>query len=482
MKKVPLHHPQLPRRAAIQAGAVSILGLGMNHLAALQALSGESASRPARAKSVIFIFLSGGLSQHDSFDMKPDAPPEVRGEFQSIPTKTPGFRICEHLPHLAKCSNLWSVCRSLTHPFNEHSQGHHAMLTGRSDMPDGFDPGKPKESDWPSIASLAGSQLSNKGNNLPPAVILPEKLIHRSGRVIPGQFGGKMGHFYDPFFIEASRFNAKNYGAYPEYLFHHERGREDAAHLSFEAPNLTLPERLANGRLTGRLDLLAHLDAEQAGFERMAETADLDRHRQRAAALLFDPKTRRAFDVHAAPAKDQDRYGRNSFGWSLLMARQLVESGVRLVQVNLGNNEAWDTHQSAFPNLKNFLLPPMDRGVAALLSDLQEKGMLDDTLVVMAGEFGRTPKISAISGARLPGRDHWGAAQTVFLAGGGLQGGRVIGSTDKLGAFPASEPQTPENLAATIYESLGLPRDAKWLDSGERPHMLYNGRPIPGLV
>lgn len=482
MKGPVIPHARLPRRAALQVGAVGILGLGMNHLAALQALAAEAGARPGRAKSVIFIFLSGGLAQHDSFDMKPDAPSEVRGEFQSIPTRTPGLRICEHLPNLAKCSQLWSLCRSLTHPFNEHSQGHHAILTGRSDMPDGFDPGKPKESDWPSIAALAGTLLADHANNLPPAVVLPEKLIHRTGRVIPGQFGGKLGHRHDPFLVEASRFNAANYGAYPEYLFHHERGREEVGSLSFEAPNLSLPPHLANGRLSGRLELLAHLDAQQSGFEKIAETATLDHHRERAAALLFDPRTRRAFDVHGAPAADQDRYGRNSFGWSLLMARQLVEAGVRLVQVNLGNNEAWDTHQAAFPNLKNFLLPPTDRGVSALLTDLEERGLLRDTLVVMAGEFGRTPKISRLGGTKLPGRDHWGAAQSVLLAGGGIQGGRVIGSTDKLGAHPASDPQTPENLAATIYEALGLPRDAKWMDSGDRPHMLYNGRPIPGLA
>ena len=164
------------------------------------------------------------------------------------------------------------------------------------------------------------------------------------------------------------------------------------------------------------------------------------------------------------------------------MARRLVEAGIGLVQVNLGNNESWDTHQNAWPNLKNFLLPPMDRAVSALLDDLEASGLLKDTLVVMASEFGRTPKISTLKGATGAGRDHWGAAQTVFFAGGGVKGGNVIGSTDKIGAYPASDPQKPENMAATIYEALGLPREITWTDLTNRPHYLYEAEPIKGLM
>jgi uncharacterized protein (DUF1501 family) len=177
-----------------------------------------------------------------------------------------------------------------------------------------------------------------------------------------------------------------------------------------------------------------------------------------------------------------ERYGQNSFGWSLLMARQLVESGVRLIQVNLGNNESWDTHQAAFPNLKNFLLPPMDRAVSALLDDLDARGLLDETLIVMGSEFGRTPQISSLPGVTLPGRNHWGGAQTLLFAGGGVRGGNVIGATDRIGAYPAESPQRPENLAATIYEALGLPRTAEWHDPLNRPHSLYDADPIKGLM
>jgi uncharacterized protein (DUF1501 family) len=177
------------------------------------------------------------------------------------------------------------------------------------------------------------------------------------------------------------------------------------------------------------------------------------------------------------------RYGRNAFGWSLLMAARLVEAGVNLVQVNLGNNETWDTHGNAFPHLKEKLFPPTDRAVAALLDDLHERGLLDSTLIVMAGEFGRTPKVFGLpQHYKLPGRDHWGAAQTVFFAGGGVKGGRVIGATDKFGAYPATDPQTPENLAATIYSALGIPKVTMWPDTEGRPHHVYYGEPIRGLV
>ena len=476
-------HPHLTRRAAIQAGAIGLLGLGTNHLQALRAaddLTAPGEGRQGRAKSVIYIFLSGGLAQQDSFDMKPQAPDEVRGEFQPIATGTPGVQICEHLPLLAARSRHWSLVRSLTHPYNEHSDGHLAMLCGRTPMPPAFDRNQPQPSDWPSIAAVAG-RVSPPRNNMPPAVVLPERLIHRTGRVIPGQGAGLMGARHDPWFVHASPFNGATYGAFPEYGFHHERGAENSDSLSFQAPNLSLPEGLNPGRVGGRLRLLSRLQRQRANLDRFAEVQSLDRYRQQAVSLLAGERTQKAFDVTRADDQTLDRYGRNSFGWSLLMARRLVETGVSLVQVNLGNNETWDTHQAAFRNLKQFLFPPTDRAVSALLDDLHERGLLDETLVVMAGEFGRTPKVFKIPGAALPGRDHWGAAQTVFLAGGGVQGGRVIGSTDKLGGSPASDPQTPENLAATIYRALGVPATAVWKDEVDRPHPIYHGDPIGGL-
>ena len=197
-------------------------------------------------------------------------------------------------------------------------------------------------------------------------------------------------------------------------------------------------------------------------------------------SLLTDARVRKAFDLNRADPKDLDRYGRNAFGWSLLMAARLVEAGVNLVQVNLGNNETWDTHGNAFPHLKDKLFPPTDKSLSALLDDLEQRGLLDSTLIVMAGEFGRTPKISTLTQLyKGPGRDHWGAVQSVFLAGGGVKGGTVIGSSDKTGGYPATDPQSPENFAATIYSALGLPKTATWLDATNRPHNLYYGDPMP---
>lgn len=473
-----LEHPRFTRRTALQAGAIGLLGLGMNHVTALRAAAGSS--QPPR--TVLYIFLSGGLSQLDSFDLKPEAPDTIRGEFKPIATKTPGIQICEHLPLLAQRSDRWALVRSLTHPSNDHSAGHHIMLTGRSTLPVGFNASAPKPTDWPSIAAVAGA-LTRPRNNLPPAAILPEKLVHNSGRVIPGAFGGMMGPQRDPWLIEASAFEAKAYGAYPEYEFDHQQRAFNAKRRAFTMPDLALPEGFGQDRFVGRLDLLKNLDRQRARLEQAAQVDSFDRFQQSAVSLLTEPRVRQAFDMSRADPKTLDRYGNNAFGWSLLMARRLIEVGVNLVQVNLGNNETWDTHGNAFPHLKDKLFPPTDRAMAALLDDLHESGLLESTLVVMAGEFGRTPKISSLpQHYKLPGRDHWGAVQTVFLAGGGVRGGQVIGSSDRIGGYPATEPHTPENLAATIYEALGIPRTAAWHDALQRPHHVYYGDSIKGLT
>jgi hypothetical protein len=354
------------------------------------------------------------------------------------------------------------------------------MLTGRSDSPKGFNASQPQPGDWPSIASVAGDATVPR-NNLPPAVALPERLVHNSGRVIPGQFAGIMGPARDPWFIEASPFHSTSYGAFPEYHFdHQQRGHADAR--VFQAPNLTLPQGVSRASFGKRVDLLKTLERQQRFLEQHALVQSFDRDRQGAISLLSDAKIRYAFDVTKADDKTQERYGKNSFGWSLLMAKRLVELGVNLVQVNLGNNESWDTHGNAFPHLKDKLFPPTDRAVSALLDDLNDSGMLEDTLIVMAGEFGRTPKLSLLTQHyKLPGRDHWGKLQTVFLAGGGVQCGTIVGSSDAHGGYPQDSPQTPENLAATIYHSLGIPPVAVWKDDLDRPHAIYHGEPITGL-
>lgn len=474
-------HPRVSRRLALQAGAVGLLGLGLDSFAALR--GARAAGGPSRPddRSVIFIFLSGGLGQHDSFDPKPDAPEEVRGEFKPIATATPGLSICEHLPRLAARSSLWSLVRSLSHGSNDHSAGHHIMLTGHSDLPTGFNPSLARSEDYASIAAVAGAMVAPR-NNLPPAVVLPERLVHSTGRVIPGQFAGNMGRRREPWFLEMSPFDPMGYGAFPEFDFDHQNRARTPSRKRFVAPELTLPEGIDGSRFQRRLDLLGHLDAQRAALETEATATPFDSYRETAISLLAEPRVRRAFDLSDAPRETLDRYGDNSFGWSLLMARRLVEAGVRLVQVNLGNNETWDTHGNAFPHLKDNLFPPTDRAVSALLDDLQGAGLLESTLVVMCGEFGRTPRISHLATHyKLPGRDHWGRVQSVLLAGGGVVGGRVIGSTDRIGAYPASDMQTPETFAATIYHALGIPPLAVWHDDLERPHQVYHGEPISGL-
>jgi hypothetical protein len=244
-----------------------------------------------------------------------------------------------------------------------------------------------------------------------------------------------------------------------------------------------LPEGLAPQRFGDRLGLLHDLDDQRRDLEQAAAGGLFDGYRQTAVSLLTHPRVRRAFDVRNADPRVLDRYGNNLFGWSLLMARRLVEAGVNLVQVNLGNNETWDTHGNAFPHLKDCLFPPLDRALSALLDDLADSGMLDSTLLVMAGEFGRTPKISTLPQFyKLPGRDHWGAVQTVWFAGGGIAGGRVVGSSDRNGGYPASDAQTPETMAATVYHALGIPQSDMWHDALDRPHHIYHGEPIRGLL
>jgi hypothetical protein len=320
-------------------------------------------------------------------------------------------------------------------------------------------------------------------NNLPPAIVLPEKLIHRTGRVIPGQFGGTMGSRRDPYILDCCKFNPETYGAWPQYGFNHQRGGENPQGYEFTAPSLALPHGFSRSRLRGRAQLLSEIEQQQQELERLAEVESFDRFQQRAISMLSDGQMKDVFNVQTADDRTLDRYGRHTFGWSLLLARRLVENGVNLVQVNLGNNETWDTHGNAFPNLKNFLLPPMDQAVSALLDDLHDRGLLESTLVVMAGEFGRTPKITHLPSAYdLPGRDHWGAVQTVFFAGGGVRGGTVVGSSDKFGGQPHDDPQRPENMAATIYQALGLPRTATWHDLLDRPMPVYFGDPIRGLT
>jgi hypothetical protein len=490
-------HPVLTRRSLLQAGALGLLRLGMSDVAALRAAAappGEmSPLRYPKARSVIFVFLHGGLSQHDSFDLKPAAPAEIRGEFRPTATRTPGVQVCEHLPLLARVSPLWSLCRSLTHKENSHGPACHSVLSGRTQLPPGSPGGcgaPPTPGDWPSMASLVTYGMKAR-NNLPPAIVFPA--THPSLGLRPGQSAGRLGAKWDPWFIQPC--TSTTYGCLPD-AFAWASSPEKGEYVVparcpdpdfFRAPNLTLPEAVGPGRFATRLELLQEVERQRRQLDRLAAAGKFDQYRERAVALLTGDPTRRAlFDVTHAPAREQDRYGRTEWGWLLLLARRLVEAGVPLVQVTLDRNAGWDTHRDNFGLLKNYLLPPFDRALSALLEDLHERGLLAETLVVVASEFGRSPKlIRHEQGKSQPGRDHWAKVQTILLAGGGVQGGRVIGSSDATGGAPASDPQTPENLGSTIYHALGIPRRTVWhaKDEAERnPQPLYQGEPIPGLV
>jgi uncharacterized protein (DUF1501 family) len=480
----------IDRRPFLQAGSIGALGLstaGVGRLLAAAPLTAAN-DRPVakrQAKAVIFLFLTGGASQHDTFDMKPDGPSDYKGEFKPIATRTSGVRICEHMPLLAQRSRHWALVRSLTHKNNDHQAGTYLMLTGRSQLPSSFKASKPQSSDWPSIAAVAGAVTTRRGI-WPGSAVLPEKIVHSNQGVYPGQFAGMLGNKHEPWFIETTdkphAYHSYS-GAFPKYLFDLHKGQlSDKDNWRFEVANLTLPEGMTSSRHLDRQKLLGHVERQQRRLE--ASAAKYDDVRSAARSLLTSEKVRNAFDVRKADAKTLARYGDNSFGWSLLMARRLVEAGVNLVQVNMGNFGSWDLHGNNFTCLKNYLFPPTDLAVSGLLDDLHESGLLDSTLVVMAGEFGRTPKITHIAQNiyKYPGRDHWAPVQTALFAGGGVKGGTVVGSSDKDGAYPASDPQTPENFAATIYHALGIPRDAEWHDATARPYPVYQADPIRGLM
>lgn len=473
----PFDHASIPtwnRRTMLQAGSIGLLGLGLSDLSALPALAKPEAVTPK--KSVIFVFLNGGISHQDSFDLKPEAPAEVRGEFNPIATRTPGIEICEHLPLLAQQSERYALLRTVGTNSSGHEEACHAIFTGRMDFPVGFNVNRvPSPNEWPSMATLV-TYATRGRNNLPPAIVLPQPSVNEIGRVRPGQFTGRMSSKYEAFHADIAAPCALGNGACPNCFRFEGTPFEHESRAIFDTPMLALPEG-GQSRLKGRLGLLSYIERQQQRLEEAAESEKLDRSRQQAIGVLADPRVRNAFDVENADPGILERYGKNKFGLSLLMAYRLVDAGVNLVQVNLGKNSSWDTHRRNFPVLKDNLMPYMDRGIAALLDDLATSGLLETTLVVVTGEFGRTPKINPDGG-----RDHWGPVMTVLLSGAGVRGGRVIGATDKIAAYPLSDRQTPENLAATIYETLGIPHTAEWPDIDGRPHELYRGAAIDGLM
>jgi len=458
----------------IQAGSIGLMGLGMADVATARALAARAPK--VSDKSVIFVFLNGGISHQDSFDLKPEAPEAVRGEFRPIATRTPGLDICEHLPLLAQQSQRYALVRSIASGSSGHEEACHMLFTGRLDFPAGFSLARvPSPNEWPSLASQI-TYLTSGRNMLPPAAVLPQPSVNEAGAVRPGQFAGKLGPKYEAWHLDVAAACALGNGACPHCFRFDGTPFQHQSATIFEMPTLSLPDG-GRFRLNNRVELLAMIEEQQRRLEKGAELAKLDRSRQQAISVLADPSVRAAFEVEQADPRLLARYGKNKFGLSLLMARRLVEAGVNMVQVNLGKNSSWDTHRRNFPNLKDNLLPYLDRAVSGLLDDLAENGLLERTLVVVTGEFGRTPKINADGG-----RDHWGPVMTSLFAGAGVRGGNVIGATDKFAAQPIADRHTIENLAATVLATLGIPRNAQWVDFDGRPHEVFRSEPVTGLM
>lgn len=446
------HLAGLSRRELLQAGYSGLLGLGLPSLLAGRAQAAESSGLPTKrgAKSLVIVFLTGAASHHDTFDMKLDAPAEIRGEFQPIATSVPGFQICEHLPHLAARAHKYAVVRSFSHNDNNHLMSTHHVLTGEK-QPGGFFDKVASRDDWPSYSS-ALSYLRPRKDGLPSGVNLPTFL--REGPLTwPGQHAGFLGPNYDPWQITG-----------------------DPNKPDFRVDALTLAPGIDVNQLDRRRSLLEEINRQQSRLDEVAQSLRLQRDQQLAISMLTSSRLAQAFELHRESDEVRNRYGRNETGQSLLLARRLVEAGVPIVQANIGRVQNWDSHGDIFPTLKKRLLPPLDLGVSALLDDLDSRGLLDETLVMMLGEFGRTPKIN---NAR--GRDHWGHCFFGVFAGAGVRPGQVIGRSDTEGAYPVTRAFSPNDIGATVYHLLGLPAETEGRDRVGRPVRLNHGNVIESL-
>lgn len=426
------------RRDLLKIGCASTL-TGMLSLPNLLA-----ADKSKDEVSLIILFLKGGLSTIDTLDLKPDAPPEFRGEFNSISTNVPGMQICEHLPRLAKQGHQFSLLRSLTHPNSDHGGADHYMLTGYAPLP-GFNPNVVPNNQRPAHGAIVSKMLGPRGA-VPPYVCLPK--MH------PSAGSAYLGSVAAPFVVEADP-NAPN----------------------FSVPDLVPPVVVDAARLNDRRGLMRQVDRFQKSNEVAANSKArmTSAFRDKAFELITSPATKAAFDIHSEPDKLRDEYGRHSLGQSLLMARRLVEAGVRCVTVDHSN---WDTHNDNFNVLRKELLPQLDTGLPALLNDLANRSLTKKTLVVVMGEFGRTPRVNNNAG-----RDHWGPANCILLSGGGITNGMVVGATNPKGEKPAADPRSPEDLTATMCHCLGIDPDAEFHTPEGRPvKAVNNGKVIQELL
>jgi len=450
----------MTRREWLRVGAI---GSALT-LADLLRAEAENENIPARAKACILLFLQGGQSQLDTFDMKPAAPENIRGEFRPIPTSVPGLQICEHLPQLAKLAHRFTLVRSMTHRVTNHNPAGYYALSGVAPDRDvvAF---KASAEDYPNPGAVLAKFRPTR-SALPAFVQISETLVGDGNVHMPGQNAGWLGPRYDPF------------------LFH-ENPNQDR----LDVPELSLPAELDWPRLQQRRTLLQQVDRQLARLTEYEHVARMDIYYRRAYELLGSSQARRAFHLHEEPQAVRERYGRHRWGQALLLARRLVEAGVRMVTVYWGGalnapDPYWDTHRRNFAEQKEKLLPQFDQCLSALLEDLHQRGLLATTLVISMGEFGRTPRlgqVTANAGTDATGRDHWPYCYSILLAGGGIAGGKVVGQSDRFAAYPTEKPISPQDLIATLYHAMGVPLDMPIIDRQGRQLLLTHGRVVHEL-
>ena len=432
------------RREFLRVGALGGLGLTLPEL-----LAANGASSQSRADACIVIFLNGGPSHLDMWDMKPEAPSEIRSPFRSIPTTVPGVQLCEHLPRLARQMHRCTLVRSMNHSVNNsHAAAVYAALTGHDRGEQG---GGAKPEDHPNIGSVLAKLRPGSPATFPYVALPYQTKEGAGGPLQPGFLGGIIGANYDPFWV-----------------------LENPDQPDFRVRNLSLPEKVSQSRLADRGQLLADLDRPFLHQQGRATAAYevMNDFQKRAFNMLAADTTRRAFQIDQEPVRIREAYGRNIYGQSVLLARRLIEAGTRVVTMSWAPdaNATWDTHGDNFNKLQNILLPQFDAAIGSLLSDLAERGMLERTLVAVLGDFGRTPRINAAAG-----RDHWNACYSILLAGGGIQEGLVYGASDRTGSTPADRPIAPADIIATLYHLLGVRPNTNIYDVLERPHPLVPG-------
>lgn len=432
------------RRDLLRIGLAGTIG-GAVTLPQLLAAGGKATGgATAKADSVIILFLKGGLSTIDTLDLKPKAPSEFRGEFDPIATNVPGIEVCSHLPALAQQAHRFSLLRSMTHPNSDHGGADHYMLTGYQPAP-GFNPGLKPNNQRPAHGAMISRQLGPRGG-VPAYVCVPK--MHASAG------SAYLGSINSPFVVEA-----------------------DPNQPNFSVPDLMPPLTVDSSRLNDRRALSAVVDRFQKdGENELNKSAkQLSTFQQKAFELVTSTETRQAFDIAQESDKLRDAYGRHTLGQSCLLARRLVQAGVRCVTIDHQN---WDTHYDNFKVLKNDLLPHLDMALPMLLSDLDDRGILDRTLVIVMGEFGRTPRVNQYAG-----RDHWGPSNCILLAGGGIKHGLAVGKTNARGERPDGEPTSPEDLAATMHYLLGIDPNEEFYTPEGRPVKVVNGgKVVYGLV